>query len=139
MDEFLEEVEQTLVPATESDTGVPHEYLHQLRHTSAIETLDAGVDLRAVQLKLGRADIRTIQGYLNMSAQRAAKRQRAFSPVERLGPGVAAAEPPPSGEHRQRPGRRRPQAGDARQSAGEMVEQRAMFERLRSSRASRRR
>lgn len=75
----------------ERDTGVAHVYLHQLRHTSAIETLDAGADLRTVQLKLGHADIRTTQGYLNMSADRAAQLQRAFSPVDRLGLGLNRA------------------------------------------------
>lgn len=79
----------------ERDADVPHVYLHQLRHTSAIETLDAGADLRTVQLKLGHADIRTTQGYLHMSADRATQLQRAFSPVERLG--LSANEPEQSG------------------------------------------
>lgn len=69
----------------ERDTGVPHIYLHLLRHTSAIETLDAGADLRTVQLKLGHADIRTTQNYLNMAAGKVGQLQRAFSPVDRLG------------------------------------------------------
>lgn len=69
----------------ERDTGVPHVYLHLLRHTSAVETLDAGADIRTVQLKLGHADIRTTQGYLNMAADKVGQLQRAFSPVDRLG------------------------------------------------------
>jgi integrase/recombinase XerD len=69
----------------ERDTGVSHVYLHLLRHTSAIETLDAGADIRTVQLKLGHADIRTTQGYLNMAADKVGQLQRAFSPVDRLG------------------------------------------------------
>lgn len=32
----------------ERDTGVSHVYLHLLRHTSAIETLEAGADVRTV-------------------------------------------------------------------------------------------
>lgn len=69
----------------ERDAGVPHVYLHLLRHTSALETLDAGADLRTVQLKLGHADIRTTQGYLNMAPGKIGELQRAFSPVDRLG------------------------------------------------------
>ena len=69
----------------ERDAGVPHVHLHLLRHTSALETLDAGADLRTVQLKLGHADIRTTQGYLNMAPGKISELQRAFSPVDRLG------------------------------------------------------
>ena len=65
--------------------GVPHVHLHLLRHTSAIETLESGADVRTVQLKLGHADIATTQGYLNMAAQQISRRQRSFSPVDRLG------------------------------------------------------
>jgi integrase/recombinase XerC len=46
----------------ERDTGVRHVHLHLLRHTSAIETLDAGADVRTVQRKLGHADICMTQG-----------------------------------------------------------------------------
>ncbi len=69
----------------ERAAGVPHLHLHLLRHTSALETLDAGADLRTVQLKLGHADIRTTQGYLNMTPGRIGELQRASSPVDRLG------------------------------------------------------
>lgn len=69
----------------ERDAVVPHVHLHLLRHTSALETLDAGADLRTVQLKLGHADIRTTQGYLNMVPGKIGELQRAFSPVDRLG------------------------------------------------------
>lgn len=69
----------------ERDTGVSHVYLHLLRHTSAIETLDAGADIRTAQLQLGHADIRTTQGYLNMAAEKVGQLQRAFNPVDRLG------------------------------------------------------
>lgn len=76
----------------ERDSGVRHVHLHLLRHTSAVETLDAGADLRTVQLKLGHADIRVTQNYLNMSAERAGELQRAYSPVDRLG--LSAEEEP---------------------------------------------
>ena len=111
----------------ERDTGVAHVYLHQLRHTSAIETLGAGADLRTVQLKLGHADIRTTQGYLNMSADRAAQLQRAFSPVERLGlatneleqrrEGAKVSKPLPGKTPRTRPTRQ--QSARKRESAYE--------------------
>ena len=78
----------------ERDTGVRHVHLHLLRHTSAIETLDAGADIRTVQLKLGHADIRTTQGYLNLSADRAGELQRAYSPVDRLGLSADGADLP---------------------------------------------
>jgi integrase/recombinase XerD len=68
----------------EARAGVPHVYLHLLRHTSAIETLEAGADVRTVQLKLGHANIATTQRYLNLAARDIGERQRAFSPADRL-------------------------------------------------------
>jgi integrase/recombinase XerD len=90
----------------ERDTGVPHVHLHLLRHTSAIETLDAGADIRTVQLKLGHADIHTTQGYLHMAAVRVSQLQRAFSPVDHLELAQPGPDPlTPEGQHR--PQRRR--------------------------------
>ena len=89
----------------ERDAGVPHIHLHLLRHTSALETLDAGADLRTVQLKLGHADIRTTQGYLNMAPGKIGELQRAFSPVDRLGLALASdtdTTPPKRGTGRVR-------------------------------------
>jgi site-specific recombinase XerD len=68
----------------EARAGAPHVYLHLLRHTSAIETLEAGADVRTVQLKLGHANIATTQRYLNLAARDIGERQRAFSPADRL-------------------------------------------------------
>lgn len=89
----------------ERDTGVSHVYLHLLRHTSAIETLEAGADVRTVQLKLGHADIRTTQGYLNMAAEKVGQLQRAFSPVDHIGfatdrQSVRPGRPPRGRNHR---------------------------------------
>ncbi len=53
-----------------------------LRHTSAVDTLDVGADLRTFQLKLGHASIVTTQRYLNMASDRLSERQRAFSPID---------------------------------------------------------
>ncbi len=64
--------------------GVPRAHLHLFRHTSAVDTLDVGGDLRTLQLKLGHASITTTQRYLNMASQRLSERQRAFSPVDHL-------------------------------------------------------
>lgn len=64
--------------------GVPRAHLHLFRHTSAVDTLDVGADLRTLQLKLGHASIVTTQRYLNMASQRMSERQRAFSPVDHL-------------------------------------------------------
>jgi site-specific recombinase XerD len=64
--------------------GVPRAHLHLCRHTSAVDTLDAGADVRTVQLKLGHASIATTQRYLNMASKRLSERQREFSPVDRL-------------------------------------------------------
>jgi site-specific recombinase XerD len=68
----------------EARADAQHVYLHLLRHTSAIETLEAGADVRTVQLKLGHANIATTQRYLNLAARDIGERQRAFSPADRL-------------------------------------------------------
>lgn len=70
--------------------GVPRAHLHLFRHTSAVDTLDAGADVRTVQLKLGHASIATTQRYLNMASKRMSDRQREFSPVDRLKLGQSA-------------------------------------------------
>ncbi len=79
--------------------GVPHVHLHLLRHTSAFQMLDAGADVRTVQLKLGHASITTTQRYLNMTARQIGERQRAFSPVDRLG--LTKPKQPPTKRHEQ--------------------------------------
>ncbi|HEY7092353.1 MAG TPA: tyrosine-type recombinase/integrase [Ktedonobacterales bacterium] len=90
----------------EARAGQPHVYLHLLRHTSAIETLEAGADLRTVQLKLGHADIRTTQRYLNLAARDIGERQRAFSPADRLSESSTEAPGRISRSHGARPVRR---------------------------------
>ena len=86
--------------------GVPRAHLHLFRHTSAVDTLDVGADLRTVQLKLGHASIATTQRYLNMASQRMSDRQRAFSPVDHLKLGEVKktpAQPTPPMWRRRKP------------------------------------
>ena len=76
---------------------MPRAHLHLFRHTSALETLDVGADLRTVQLKLGHASITTTQKYLNMGRQRLSNRLRQFSLVDHLRlmwPAASASKPP---------------------------------------------
>jgi integrase/recombinase XerD len=54
---------------------------HLFRHACATHMLDAGVDLRTIQIFLGHADIRTTARYLRVSLQRL---QAARSPFDTL-------------------------------------------------------
>jgi site-specific recombinase XerD len=60
-------------------------FLHLLRHTSAVRTLEVlGSDLITPQEKLGHADITTTRHYIRMASATLSERQRAFSPIDRL-------------------------------------------------------
>jgi len=64
-----------------------------LRHTFATHLLEAGTDVRVVQVLLGHRSIRTTVRYVHVSTEFIA---RVESPLERLGPG-ARRSPPHSG------------------------------------------
>jgi integrase/recombinase XerD len=76
--------------------GVERAFLHLLRHTSAVRTLEVpGSDLVTLQEKLGHADITTTRRYIHMSTKTLSERQRAFSPIDHLRPvGLSRLEPP---------------------------------------------
>jgi len=82
--------------------GVNRAFLHLLRHTSAVRTLEVpGSDLITLQEKLGHADITTTRRYIHMASATLSERQRAFSPIDHQGlAGLMRLVPPEKTEGR---------------------------------------
>ncbi len=82
--------------------GVNRAFLHLLRHTSAVRTLEVpGSDLVTLQEKLGHADITTTRRYIHMASATLSERQRAFSPIDHQGlAGLMRLVPPEKTEGR---------------------------------------
>lgn len=93
---------RTLLRRIKRQAGVERVFLHLLRHTSAVRTLEVpGSDLITLQEKLGHADIATTRRYIRMTTATLSERQRAFSPIDHLQPrGLMRLVPPDRGELR---------------------------------------
>jgi integrase/recombinase XerD len=91
---------RTLLRRIKRQAGVERAFLHLLRHTSAVRTLEVpGSDLITLQEKLGHADIATTRRYIRMTTATLSERQRAFSPIDHLQPkGLMRLVPPDRGE-----------------------------------------
>jgi integrase len=108
--------------------GVDRAFLHLLRHTSAVRTLEVpGSDLVTLQEKLGHADITTTRRYIHMASATLSERQRAFSPIDHQGlSGLMRLVPPEKTDgrlfHKERHGRRRQTGATPHASRGELPE-----------------
>ena len=91
---------RTLLRRIKRQAGVERAFLHLLRHTSAVRTLEVpGSDLVTLQEKLGHADITTTRRYIRMTTATLSERQRAFSPIDHLQPkGLMRLTPPDAKE-----------------------------------------
>src|SRR5262249_62338475 len=103
---------RTLLRRIKRQAGVERAFLHLLRHTSAVRTLEVpGSDLITLQEKLGHSDISTTRRYIRMTTATLSDRQRAFSPIDHLQPRGLLRLAPPDKEPLPCYRKRAPQAG----------------------------